>query len=214
MSAADIAGARTPGSDSGLFTEYKIARHRISFTICGSLEQTFGCYFSGKLDRFEHACAVLSGDVTTNGDVLTQPIYVLDKRKAAGDPVYLYVYTRTDTINASADTVNVVLKNKIQLPTGFKGGSAARCAMAANSVSVFVSTNISSDTYLVDKTSLVVTGLGIGSASSVTSDGRGFVTMNVGNGTTVVYDPYSAFAGTAFHGDVLINASNSVLNNN
>jgi len=187
--------------DGTLYTTYSIIRDRthVSFTVCGSLPGTEGCYGSANLGPFQSVGAVLEGlpstDKTTN--TVTRDIYVLD---AAAGPnkvgVTLYVYSRTDIISGGEDSITVVPTGTVALP--LIGSTSATASMAANSGYLFIGTNKSPLAVAVVKKTLAVTQIGGFSppinVSSITADEYGFVTVTFGsfNGTNTgfyVYGP-------------------------
>src|SRR5262249_12091986 len=101
------AGAK-PALDATLFAEYTASATGVQFTVCGATLNTSGCYGGGAMSPpFEQACAVLEGTPKTKNNVVRRDIYVLDKRTSKTDPAMLYIYTRSDTITDSSDTVQV-----------------------------------------------------------------------------------------------------------
>jgi hypothetical protein len=180
------ASAHKTHLDDGLFTTYSMGGNgsSISFSVCGSLAQSEGCYGGGTLSPFEAACAVLESAPKYKLNVVTREIYVLDKRTSASDPALLYVYKRNDTITDTFDTIQVSPKKKISLQT--TGGSAAHCSLAANDPLVYVGTDASTTAVSVDKKSFAVTVLpGFSPAttvSSITADDRGYIALHYGNG--------------------------------
>jgi hypothetical protein len=118
--------AASDALDAGLYASYQARADGkfISFSVCGRLPNTFGCYGGGNLTSFESGCAVLEGAPHTKGNVVTRAIYVLDRRVSDSDPVTLFVYTRTDTITDSLDTVFVGWRGRCR--------SASRAASMRN----------------------------------------------------------------------------------
>jgi hypothetical protein len=178
--------------DGTLYATYSVARDRthVSMTVCGSLPGSSGCYGSADLGPFNSVGAVLEGlpstDKTTN--TVTRDIYVLDT--AAGPNkvgVSLYVYSRTDIITGSNDSVVVVLTDTVALP--LIGSTSATASMAANSGHLYIGTNKSPQAVAVVKKTLAFTQIGGFSppvnVSSITADEYGFVTVTYGsfNGT-------------------------------
>jgi hypothetical protein len=188
---AEITADSTP-IDGTLYATYSIARDRahVSLTVCGSLPGSEGCYGSADLGPFQGVGAVLEGlpstDKTTN--TVTRDIYVLDS--AAGPNkvgVSLYVYSRTDIITGSTDSITVVLTDTVALP--LIGGTSATASMAANRGHLYIGTNKSPQAVAVLKKTLAFTQIGGFSppvnVSSITADDYGFVTVTFGsfNGT-------------------------------
>jgi len=180
------ASAHKTHLDDGLFTTYSVGGGgtSVSFSVCGSLAQSEGCYGGGTLSPFESACAVLERAPKYKTNVVTRDIYVLDRRTSAADPALLYVYRRTDTITDTFDTIQVALKKTVSLQT--TGGSSAHCSLAANDPLVYVGTDASTTAVSVDKKTFAVTILpGFSPPSTVTSitaDDRGYIALHYGNG--------------------------------
>lgn len=149
--------------------------------VCGSLPGSEGCYGSGTMSPFESACAVLEGKPKykpiDSGEVVTRPIYVLDRRSSKTAAAILYIYTRTDTITQDTyDSVSLVLDTQIS-PSFNGGGLNAKCSMAANDIAVYAGTD-KGGASTVDKKTLSVNTLAGPGLVSITADERGFVAVN------------------------------------
>jgi len=176
--------AQTLGST--LYTTYQISSNHqtVSWTVCGSTQESEGCYGSGNLGPFGSVGALLEGSPSTNKDTVTRFIYVLDVASGSGaNGVELYVYKKTDTITSEDDSVSVTLSKSIALP--LVGGSAALSSMAANSRFIFVGTNQSPQAVRIQKSNLSVTQLGGFSppinVTAITTDNYGYVTITQGD---------------------------------
>ena len=130
--------------DATLFTTYTIdsAHTNVSWLVCGSTQNTSGCYASGNLGPFGKVGALMEGnpktDLSTN--TVTRAIYVLDIASGSNlNEVELSVYTKTDTITPDFDTVSVTLSKTVSLP--LVGGTSAGASMAANNKFLFIGTN-------------------------------------------------------------------------
>lgn len=187
------AEAKKVALDAGLFAEYTASATDVEFTICGQTQQSSGCYGGGSMSPpFEQACAVLEGTPKQKGNVVTRAIYVLDKRTSKTDPVTLYVYTRTDTITDSFDTVNVTLKTQIPM-SGVTGGSKSKCFMAAGDSFLYAGTDASLQAGVVDKAALTVSPLsGSGTLTAITADERGYIAVDF-QGEFGIADPQGGF---------------------
>src|SRR5882757_361247 len=102
--------------DASLFTTYFLdtADTNVTWIVCGSTENTSGCYGSGNLGPFGKVGALLEGNPKTNvaTNTVTRSIYVVDIASGGTqNAVVLYVYTKTDMITPDFDTVNVTLSN-------------------------------------------------------------------------------------------------------
>jgi hypothetical protein len=185
---SSTASARNVALDDGLFTTYKFAKKYVVFSVCGKVGGGSGCYGDGMMKPpFEGACAVLEGAPSTQGNVVTRSVYVLDKRTAEGTATNLYVFTRTDTFSENSVAVNIVQTAKI--PLSSIGGKKSSCLMAANDSFIYAGTTASSVVNSIDKNSFSVGGIageGLSTAVSINADDRGYVAINFQNGCEVV----------------------------
>jgi hypothetical protein len=184
--------------DSTLFTTYSFYNTytNISWVVCGSTKQSEGCYASGNLGPYGHAGAVIEGnevfDVLVGSNMsfnpqtntATRKIFVVDDADGDGTGVKLYVYTKTDVVSASFDTVNVTLTNTVSLP--LIGGVNTKTFMAADNNFLFIGTSRGQTALRIDKTSLAMTQVGGFSGpepiylSSITADKYGYVAVSFG----------------------------------
>src|SRR5208282_2817280 len=105
--------------DSTLFTTYEVNQSltQLSWTTCGSLPLTEGCYGSGTLGPFTDACAIVqSAPAPFNVNTVLRYIYVLDTGSSA-NAATLTVYKRTDTVSSSDDLISVVTLAVVPLST-------------------------------------------------------------------------------------------------
>src|SRR5579862_4656807 len=81
---------KTTSLDATLYTTYSInsADTSVSWVVCGSTQQTEGCYSAGSLSPFVKVGALMEGNPTTSGNTVTRAIYVVDSGSAG---VVLYV---------------------------------------------------------------------------------------------------------------------------
>src|SRR5712691_3272628 len=107
--------------DATLYTTYSLdtAQTNVSWVVCGSTQNTSGCYASGNLGPFGKVGALMEGnpktDLSTN--TVTRAIYVLDIASGTNqNEVVLDVYTKVDTITTDFDTITVTLSQTISLP--------------------------------------------------------------------------------------------------
>ncbi|HEX3945531.1 MAG TPA: hypothetical protein VHW69_15745 [Rhizomicrobium sp.] len=184
------ASAKKQKLDAGLFTTYSGGGASISYVVCGSLPQSSGCYGSGSPSPFEQACAVLEGKAKQKNNVITRAIYVLDKRTSASAAITLSVYTRTDTITDTSDSIQVSLTKTVSL--GLNGGASSHCSMAANNDFVYAATDADTVAAGMNKSTYAVSELGGFSPPanivSITTDDRGYVSLHF-NGGFYVYGP-------------------------
>ncbi|MGA7695153.1 MAG: hypothetical protein WCA76_08985 [Candidatus Sulfotelmatobacter sp.] len=171
--------------DSTLYTNYFGTSAPLTWIVCGSTQQSSGCYASGDLGPFVAIGAMLEGIPSVASDVVTRAIYIVD---SGANPVKLYVYSKTDTVSASEDAVSVTLTKTITLP--LTGGSNISASMAANNKFLFIGTDEGTLAVKVNKSNLVVTKLEEFSAAtlSITSDQYGYVTIAQVGGFTL-YGP-------------------------
>lgn len=171
--------------DSTLYTTYTGSKTSVGWIVCGSTSQSEGCYASGSIGPFVGVGAMLEGNPTVSGSVVTRSIYVVD---SGGSNVTLYIYKKVDTVSASSDAVTVTLARTVSLP--LTGGSTAACFMAANTKFLFVGTSVTSYAVEVNKRTLAITNVGGFSppinVTSITSDQYGYVTVTQAGGFTVL----------------------------
>lgn len=174
--------------DATLFTTYGIntSHTSVSWIVCGSTQQTSGCYASGSLGPFSKVGALLEGNQSSNltTNTVTRSIYVLDIATGTNlNGVKLYVYKKTDTVTATFDTVSVTLSKTVSLP--LIGGSSALASMAANNKYLFIGTNQSPNGLEVQKGTYTITPIGGFSppinVTAITADKYGYVTVTFGS---------------------------------
>jgi hypothetical protein len=186
---AQSAAAPPAAPDSTLYTTYTGGPTTINWLVCGSTQQSSGCYASGSIGPFVGVGAMLEGNPLVSGDVVTRAIYVVDSGASA---VKLYVYKKTDTVSASFDTVTVTLSKTVTLP--LTGSSTAECFMAANRSFLFIGTNQTAIGAEVQKSNLAVSDIpGFSppiNVSSITSDQYGYVTVTFGNSSESGFSLY------------------------
>jgi hypothetical protein len=174
--------------DATLFTTYDIdTKHTsVGWLVCGSTQQSTGCYSSGSLGSFGKVGALIEGLPSTSraNTVVTRAIYVLDIASGSNQKgVTLYVYKKADTVSPSFDTVSVTLLKTVNLP--LVGGSSVLASMAANSNFVVIGTNQSTQAVEVQKSNFAITSIGGFSppinVSAITADKYGYVTVSFGS---------------------------------
>jgi hypothetical protein len=183
---AQTAVAAPTAPDSTLYTTYNIygssGAYTLDWTVCGSTQESEGCYASGSLGPFVAIGAMMEGLPMVSGSVVSRLIYVVDSGSTA---VKLYVYKKVDTVSTESDSVTVTLTHTITLP--LTGGSTAITSMAANTAFLFIGTNQSPQAVEVRKATLAVTKLGGFSppinVTSITADQYGYVTVTQGDAT-------------------------------
>ena len=183
---AQTAVAAPTAPDSTLFTTYNLygssGAISVSWIVCGSTQESEGCYASGSLGPFVAVGAMMEGLPIVSGSVVSRFIYVVD---SGGTTVKLYVYKKVDTVSAESDSVSVTLTHTITLP--LTGGSTAICSMAANPAFLFIGTDQSPQAVEVKKSTFAVTKVGGFSppinVTSITADQYGYVTVTQGDAT-------------------------------
>jgi hypothetical protein len=180
--------AHSAALDSGIYGAYTPSKNSVQLTVCGILPGSDGCYGGASLGPFENACAVLEGKPSTNGDVVSRAIYVLDKRSSKTAPIILYVYGRSDTITLSDDTVAVKLVK--QVPLGILGGPGSKCSMAGNKEAVFAGTDVGG-VVEVGKAHFWIKDLGNSeeNPASITASDSGYVSIQYTDGQFLVLSP-------------------------
>ena len=210
---AGSASAHRATLDAGLSTLYSGPddSSAVDIMVCGQLQQGGGCFAFTQLTGFQSACALVEGTPSQHGDVVTRDIYILDRRTTAGDPLQLFVYTRTDTISATSDTVSITLVNQISL--GIRGAPKAKCWLAANDNFLYAASNRDRPAVAIAKGTLAVTTVGKFSPAehvrAITADDRGYVTVAF---DTASFEFDQSGAQISFGGDhqVLANTHNSI----
>lgn len=171
--------------DSTLYTTYTGSKTSVNWIVCGSTSQSSGCYASGSIGPFVGVGAMLEGNPSVNGSVVTRAIYVVD---SGGANVTLYIYKKVDTVSASSDSVTVTLARTVSL--ALTGGSTAQCFMAANAKFLFIGTSLTTFAVEVNKNTLSITNIGGFSppidVTSITADQYGYVTVTQAGGFTVL----------------------------
>jgi hypothetical protein len=182
--------AQTPAAapDADLYTTYSGTYGALEWIVCGSTSESSGCYGSGSLGPFVAIGAMLEGNPSVSGSVVTRAIYIVD---SGANPAVLYVYTKTDTVSATFDTVSVTLTNTINLP--LTGGTNVSASMAANSRFLFIGTDGGDTPVRVTKSNLHLQRLTdfSGGTLSITSDEYGYVSVEQA-GAFTVYGPNGA----------------------
>jgi hypothetical protein len=172
--------------DATLFTTYSLfsGTQNLDWIVCGATTGSSGCYASGGLGPFGKIGAMIEGNPSTSGNIVTRMIYVVDV--AAGTSasnVILYVYKKTDTVTSSNDTVTVTLTRSVKLP--LTGGNSANCFLAATPTILFIGTDQGDQAVEVKKASLSVTPVSVyivgPPVTNITIDKYGYVTVTQGN---------------------------------
>lgn len=190
--------SRAAEPDSSILTTYGFqADQTVSYLVCGNTELTGGCFAQGSIGPFGRVGALLEGFPAIEGNIVTHRIYVLDLGGGStGTDVLLWIYTKTDTVSDSSDTVTVKLTKQLKLP--LVGGSSVAGFMAANENDLFVGTSQSTQAVSVRKGNWAITELGgtipSSTVSAITADSNGYVEVLQGlgsqtGGTFNIYGP-------------------------
>ncbi|MFZ0561041.1 MAG: hypothetical protein WAM43_05490 [Terriglobales bacterium] len=196
--------------DSTLFATYNTQPPytSVSFSVCGSLPQSEGCFGGGYLAPFGLVGALIEGAPTQNlkKGTVSRNIYILDVAYgSSGSQVALYVYKRVDTITSSSDSIATTLTKTVVLP--LTGGSGTVAYMAANGKFLFIGTSQSGYVAQVTKSSLAATLILTPPVplDSITADQYGYVSVQWGSNQSAqfqVIDPNGDLkedgGGTAF----------------
>jgi|CZKK01.1.fsa_nt_gi hypothetical protein len=208
--------------DATLFTNYEVlpGLESVSWFVCGSLPDSYGCYGSGTLGPFGYVGALMEGNPSTKGNTVTRTIYALDVGAGSNKTsVILYIYQKTDTITSSNDSVSVTLSKTIDL--SLTGGSAALISMAANSKFLFVGTNQGGVAIQIQKNNLKQTEIidqssGGAVVTAITMDQYGYVTVNWGDTdgestANSVYNPDGELVQYGGGGEFMLNTMQAIL---
>lgn len=181
--------AQTPATppDEGLYASYFFGAGytTVEWIVCGSTQESEGCFGSGQIGPFGNAGALIEGNPSVNASTgtVTRALYVVDTAAGSGTSVALNVYKKTDVVTSSYDTTTVTLVKTITLP--LTGGSGAVAYMAANTGYLFIGTNLSTSAVRVQKSNLSLESIGGFSppinVSSITTDKYGYVTVTFGD---------------------------------
>ncbi len=177
LHAQTIAAPAPP--DSTLFTSYFFGSNYQSLTwiVCGSTQESEGCYGAGGLGPFGKVGALIEGDPVVRGDTVTRGIYIVDVNGSGGS-VQLYGYKKVDVVSTSTDTTSVTLIKQIALP--LTGGATATCTMVGNKRFLYVTTNLSQQVLQIQKSNSQITTLSFAQPITLTTDGYGYATITSG----------------------------------
>ncbi|MEW9624588.1 hypothetical protein [Rhodanobacter geophilus] len=200
--------------DNNLYTTYTMSNSYtyLNWMVCGSTEETEGCYDFGSLGPFGRIGAIIEDNEITNytTGTVTQNFYVVDQAANGGTGVTLYVYQRTDTITNSFDTTTMTLSHTI--PLSLTGGTDATTYMAGNNSILLIGTNKSAYALEVQKSdfaSRMVGGFSPPSnVSSITTSRYGYITVTFGDNGFYTLDPSGRSSGDGGGGDFMLNTTN------
>ena len=167
--------------DETLYTSYFFSGsyQNVSWIVCGSTQQSEGCYGFGQIGPFGNIGALMESNATVSGNTVTRYIYIVDSNPSGGG-VELFVYKKTDVVSASTDITTVTFDKSVSL--GLSGGSSVATYMAANERYLFVGTNVWPQAVQVQKSNLKTSTVeGNAPVSAITSDAYGYVTITFGD---------------------------------
>jgi hypothetical protein len=181
--------------DSTLFTTYFLGSgdSELYWSVCGSTQETGGCYGSGSMGPFGRVGSLLESTPSQNAKLgtVTRYIYVVDVASgSSGNGVDLYVYKKVDTISPSSDSVTVTLYKSVSLP--LTGGSGSVAMVAANAKYLFIGTNQSGIVAEIEKKNLTIKQLGgsVPPVAAITADEYGYVAITwLDSGGFGLYSP-------------------------
>lgn len=168
--------------DSGLATTYSFysGTGYVSWSVCGSVIGSEGCYAGGNMGPFTHAGALIEGNETVSGNTVTRNIYVVDDGVRA--LVLLYIYKQTVVVTPPYAEITVAPVTTLGLY--LVGGTGVVSYIAGNDHALFIGTNLSETAVKVEKDTLAVSNVGGFSpplkVSSITANKYGYVTVNFG----------------------------------
>ena len=206
--------------DATLFTTYTLSSNDqfLSWVVCGSTQQSEGCYSSGNLGPFGKAGALMESDPVIAGNSVLRAIFVVDTASgSSGDGVKLFVYLKRDVVSPTYDTATVTLLGGLSLP--LVGGPTAVCSMAANKGFLFIGTDLSPQAVKVELDNGSVTQLGGFvppiTVSAITADEYGYVTVTQGSfssgtGGFSVFGPDGALREDGGGADFMLNTVTGV----
>jgi hypothetical protein len=218
-----VPAAASAPIDATLYTTYNLNGTTVDLSVCGSTQESSGCYGGGTLGPFVRLGALIEGNPSTNltTNTVTRYIYALDV--AAGtnsDGVDLYIYKKTDVITPTFDNVSVTLFKTVSLP--LPGGSSVSASMAANAKFLFIGTNRGAHSVSVQKSNFAIVESGAFTppipVTAITADQYGYVTVTFGkfsgfdveNGS-VVYGPDGSVQQSGGGASFMLNTNQAVL---
>ena len=193
LTAAAVTGAtlsygQNSAPDATLFTTYSVStdHKNVTWVVCGSTQNTEGCYDSGSLGPFGYIGAMMESAATVNRttNTVTRFIYVLDIASGSNlKGVQLNVYKRTDSVTPNFDTTTVTPFKT--LPLSIIGGNTAHASMAANNNFLFVGTNRSPAAVEINKHTFTTSSIpGFSppiNVAAITANQYGYVTVTFGS---------------------------------
>ena len=187
----------TDPSVPSLITTYKVGTD-ISWSTCGLVYNTKGCFSAGSITGLSRPCAILAGVTEQVSTATSQYIYILESGVQPGEAATLKVYSKVELVNetvsppgtpppASPETTTIKLLKSIRVP--LTGGPDASCFMAANDGFVFLGTNQNDHVVRVAKENLAVSAfrqlepdLAV---SQITADGLGYIVVSFRKGRKI-----------------------------
>jgi hypothetical protein len=186
-SAAIALGISSPAfAGNSLYTTYTFnGPTQVDLATCGSTNTSQGCFGGASLVGLSGVCSLLTGPTTTNGNVATQRLYLLQTGSDVSPVVTLKVYNKTVSAqpvmvgpNPSTKVTTAVSLFRSVNIASLKGGSKATCSMVANASSIFISTSATQHVVQLDKKKFIGHPIGGGPLREMTADENGYVTLN------------------------------------
>jgi hypothetical protein len=178
---AAYAGSASQAAD--LYTTYNVADASLSWSTCGSVPGSDGCYGSGNVGPFTRICAVLETPKQFDAASSEQRIFVVDGNDSGKHTVSLSVFTKRDVVSGPSATTTITRAAKIDLPLNRAPGD--HCFAARNAAVLVVGTAATTTAAIIDETNFNVSTLGGFSppinVSSVLANEAGYISINYGS---------------------------------
>ena len=175
--------------DAGLFRMYALdaTRSTVSYSFCGTLSGSSGCYASGSLGPFGRVGAMLEGLPTSDPTTHTvrRDVYIVDQavRGSSSKMMRLYDYRLAEVVDAPNVSVTATRIKTIDLPV--IGGVDAKTYLGASGNYLWIGSNQDPSSTSVSRVDWSVSSTVAFdppiNASLVSVDAYGFVTMTFGD---------------------------------
>ena len=172
--------AATSDPTTGLYAQFGFnqAFTQLTWSVCGSVNGSNGCYGTGTLGGFGRIGALIQGaptvDATTG--LVTRNLYVIDQAVGGGTSTttQLRVFELDETVAAPNVTVAMKEVKRVSLP--MKGGLGTQTWLVGNRNFLIVGNSADGSPYSVAKSGLAVQAQQFnGTLEEVTTNGYGFV---------------------------------------
>ena len=135
---------------------------------------------------FDHVCGVLETPPKTKNNIMTRDIFVLDKRTNTTDPMTVTVLQRQDDGTSGQD--NVTVKTIKTITLDITAGPTANCKMVENLTGVYLGTDLSAHSIVIDKKKLLAIQSNLGATTVLSADANGYLTISDSGGFAII-DP-------------------------